>query len=38
VNGGRRNTLRLNYSNVKPEKIEEGVRRLAEVVREQVPV
>ena len=38
VNGGQRNTLRLNYSNVKPEAIEEGVRRLAEVVREQVPV
>jgi len=36
VNGGHANTLRLNYSNVKPEMIREGIRRLAAVVREQV--
>jgi 2-aminoadipate transaminase len=34
VNGGHRNTMRLNYSNVRPEAIVEGVRRLAEVVIE----
>ena len=32
VNGGHRNALRLNYSNVKPEAIAEGVKRLAEVI------
>lgn len=35
VNGGHRNTLRLNYSNVRPEAIAEGIRRLAEAVIEQ---
>jgi 2-aminoadipate transaminase len=32
--GGGDHTLRLNYSNMPPERIEEGVRRLGEVVRE----
>jgi 2-aminoadipate transaminase len=32
--GGHENTMRLNYSNMPPERIVEGVRRLAEVVRE----
>jgi 2-aminoadipate transaminase len=36
VNGGHRNALRLNYSNVKLEAIAEGIKRLAAVVREQV--
>jgi len=35
VNGGHRNTMRLNFSNVAPEHIAEGVRRLAAVVRMQ---
>jgi DNA-binding transcriptional MocR family regulator len=30
---GPANTLRLNYSNVTPERIREGVRRLAEVIK-----
>lgn len=33
VDGSTRNALRLNFSNVKPETIREGVKRLAEVVR-----
>lgn len=33
VAGSTRNAVRLNFSNVKPEAIQEGVRRLAEVVR-----
>lgn len=33
VSGGTRNALRLNFSNVKPGAIEEGVARLAEVIR-----
>jgi len=33
---GHENTLRLNYSNMPPERIAEGVRRLAEVVREEL--
>lgn len=33
-NGGHENTLRLNFSNMPPERIEEGVRRLAAAVRE----
>ncbi|HLF27952.1 MAG TPA: PLP-dependent aminotransferase family protein [Anaerolineae bacterium] len=32
VNGGHANTLRLNYSNVKLEAIDEGVQRLASIV------
>jgi 2-aminoadipate transaminase len=31
-----RNSLRLNYSNAAPERIEEGVRRLANAVKEQL--
>jgi 2-aminoadipate transaminase len=31
-NGGRENTLRLNFSNMPPARIEEGVKRLAEVL------
>jgi 2-aminoadipate transaminase len=33
VDGSTRNALRLNFSNVKPQAIEEGVARLAEVIR-----
>jgi len=33
VDGSARNTIRLNFSNVKPEAIQEGVSRLAEVIR-----
>jgi len=33
VAGSTRNAVRLNFSNVKPEAIQEGVRRLSEVVR-----
>lgn len=33
VQGGSRNTLRLNFSNVTADKFEEGVARLAEVIR-----
>ncbi len=35
-NGGHENTLRLNYSNMPEERIVEGIRRLAEVVREMI--
>ncbi len=39
INGGPgpANTLRLNYSNSTPERIHEGVRRLAGVIREHLP-
>lgn len=33
-NGGHENTLRLNYSNMPPERIREGVRRLGEAMKE----
>jgi DNA-binding transcriptional MocR family regulator len=33
-NGGHENTLRLNYSNMAEDRIEEGVRRLGAVLRE----
>lgn len=33
ANGGGENTMRLNFSYGSPERIEEGIRRLAEVVR-----
>ncbi len=33
-NGGRENTLRLNYSNMPEERIVEGIRRLGKVIRE----
>lgn len=36
VSGGHANTLRLNYSNVKPDAIAEGIRRLAQVILETV--
>lgn len=34
IHGNHRNTLRLNFSNVSPERIREGVARLAEVIKE----
>jgi 2-aminoadipate transaminase len=34
VNGGSRNTMRLNFSNTQPEMIREGVARLADVIKE----
>lgn len=37
-NGGHENTFRLNYSNMPAERIREGVRRLAEAIRELLPV
>ena len=36
-NGGRENTLRLNYSNMPEERIADGMRRLGEVLRELIP-
>lgn len=33
-NGGHENTMRLNYSNMSEEKIVEGIKRLAEVIKE----
>lgn len=35
-NGGGENTLRLNFSNANPEKINEGIARLGMVMREQI--
>jgi DNA-binding transcriptional MocR family regulator len=35
-NGGHENTLRLAFSTMSPERIEEGIRRLARVLREQL--
>jgi 2-aminoadipate transaminase len=32
--GGGENTLRMNFSNARPEQIEEGMKRLAAVIRE----
>ena len=32
MNGGGKNTMRLNFSNARPEQIEEGIRRLATVI------
>lgn len=34
VNGGYNNTMRLNFSNVEPDAIREGVRRLSAVIKE----
>ena len=34
ANGGGENTMRLNFSHAAPERIEEGVRRLSEVIAE----
>lgn len=36
VNGDKRNAMRLNFSNVKPELLPEGVRRLADVVKKHL--
>ncbi|TCO77993.1 aminotransferase-like domain-containing protein [Marinisporobacter balticus] len=35
-NGGRENAFRLNYSNMPDEKIVEGIKRLAEVIKEEL--
>ena len=35
-NGGRENTLRMNYSTMPEEKIVEGVKRLGEVLRNEL--
>jgi 2-aminoadipate transaminase len=35
-NGGGRNTLRLNYSHDKPERIREGIGRLARVLHKSL--
>jgi 2-aminoadipate transaminase len=32
MNGEGKNTMRLNFSNARPEQIEEGIRRLAAVI------
>lgn len=34
--GGGENTMRLNYSNAKPERINEGIARLARAVKDQI--
>jgi 2-aminoadipate transaminase len=34
--GGGKNTMRLNFSNATPEKIEEGIRRLGSVIGEKI--
>ncbi len=34
ANGGGENTLRLNFSNAEPDRIEEGIKRLGESIRE----
>jgi 2-aminoadipate transaminase len=36
VNGGHRNTMRLNFSNLAPEKIQQGISRLASVIRRAI--
>ena len=36
--GGGENTMRLNFSNSKPEMIEEGIKRLAEVIKKDMKV
>ncbi|OJX41296.1 MAG: aminotransferase [Chloroflexi bacterium 44-23] len=35
-NGGGDNTMRLNFSNAKPDKLREGIRRLAETIKENL--
>ena len=35
-NGGGHNTMRLNFSNAKPEKIRDGIARLGQVIREKL--
>jgi DNA-binding transcriptional MocR family regulator len=34
--GGGENTMRLNFSNAKPELIKEGIKRLAKVVKTEI--
>jgi 2-aminoadipate transaminase len=34
--GGGKNTMRLNFSNSKPEMIEEGIKRLAKVIKDDL--
>jgi 2-aminoadipate transaminase len=36
LNGAGRNTIRLNFSNALPERIDEGIRRLGELLRPQI--
>jgi len=36
--GGGKNTMRMNFSNATPEKIKEGIARLAKVVRKKIAV
>ena len=36
ANGGGENTMRLNFSNSSPEKIQEGIYRLGKVLHEMV--
>ncbi|MCC7163735.1 MAG: PLP-dependent aminotransferase family protein [Anaerolineae bacterium] len=38
ANGGGANTMRLNFSNTNPEKIEQGIRRLGEVIKNKIRV
>jgi 2-aminoadipate transaminase len=35
-NGGGHNTMRINFSNAKPEKIQQGITRLGEVISEKI--
>lgn len=35
-NGGHANHFRLNYSNMPPERIEEGIKRLGEVLKREL--
>jgi 2-aminoadipate transaminase len=36
VNGGHKNTMRLNFSRVAPEKFDEGIKRLSDVIRKHI--
>lgn len=36
ANGGHENTMRLNYSNMNEDKIEEGMKRLAQVIKKEL--
>lgn len=36
VNGGGQNTMRLNFTNARDEQIEEGIKRLGEVIKKRV--
>jgi len=35
-NGGHKNTLRLNYTNISEEKIREGIKILSDVIKENM--